>query len=172
MIRFLLIAFSLLLIASPAEAKRHHYRHHFHRTIDRLPVHAMLQCDNSGRPCVEDQRTSLVSQARFGGVGVAGGSEGVIGGRPSGCPHAYCGCGARLYLGLSDVRLNLAWNWTRYYSGSTPVAVWHHHVAIIERMTGPHTAILRDYNSGRGLSRIHERSLAGARIIGARYASR
>ena len=96
----------------------------------------------------------------------------IIGGRPAGCPHAYCGCGARLYLGLSDVRLNLAWNWTRYYSGSTPVAVWPHHIAIIEQMTGPHTAILRDFNSGGGLSRIHERSLAGARIVGPKFASR
>lgn len=99
-------------------------------------------------------------------------TEKIIGGRPAGCPHAYCGCGARLYLGIADVRLNLASNWLRYYSGSTPVAVWSHHIAIIERMTGPRTAILRDYNSGGGLSRIHERSLAGARIIGTRYASR
>lgn len=90
----------------------------------------------------------------------------IIGGRPAGCPHRYCGCGARKYLGIDDVRLNLAWNWTKYYHGSTPVAVWRHHVAIIERMTGPHTAILRDYNSGRGLSRIHERDIKGARIVG------
>lgn len=90
----------------------------------------------------------------------------IIGGRPAGCPHAYCGCGARKYLGIHDARLNLAWNWTKYYRGSTPVAVWRHHVAIIERITGPHTAILIDFNSGRGLSRRHERSIAGAKIVG------
>ena len=60
MIRFLLIAFSLLLIATPADARRYHHRHHtpHHRTIDRLPVHAALQtdCDNSGRPCASLQR--------------------------------------------------------------------------------------------------------------------
>ncbi len=95
----------------------------------------------------------------------------IIGGRPAGCPRAYCGCGAARYLGISDPRLNLAWNWTKFYHGPTPVAVWRHHIAIIERMTGPHTAILRDYNSGRGLSRIHERSIAGARIIGSRFAA-
>ena len=98
--------------------------------------------------------------------GEASQGETIIGGRPTGCPHAYCGCGARLYLGLTDVRLNLASNWLRYYTGTTLIAVWSHHVAIIERMTGPRTAILRDYNSGHGLSRIHERSLVGARIIG------
>ena len=92
---------------------------------------------------------------------------------PAGCPrYAFCGCGARKDLGLSDVRLNLAWNWTKYYHGPTPVAVWRHHIAIIERWTGPNTAILRDYNSGGGLSRRHERSLAGARIVGSRFASR
>ena len=166
-----LIAASVVVAVTPAQAKRHH--HHYHRTIDRLLVHAALQpdCDNSGRPC-EPHKPSVVRYSRSAHSGVADGSETIIGHRPAGCPHAFCGCAARLYLGLSDVRLNLAWNWTRYYSGPTPVAVWHHHIAIIERWTGPNTAILRDYNSGGGLSRIHERSLAGARIIGAKYASR
>ena len=95
----------------------------------------------------------------------------IIGGRPAGCPHAYCGCGARLYLGIDDPRLNLASNWPRYYRGSALIAVWRHHVAIVERMTSPHTAILRDYNSGGHLSRLHERSIVGARIIGGNYTS-
>src|SRR4029078_4878622 len=30
----------------------------------------------------------------------------IIGSRPAGCPNRYCGCGLRMYLGLSDVRLN------------------------------------------------------------------
>lgn len=90
----------------------------------------------------------------------------IIGGRPSGCPHAYCGCGARLYLGIDDMRLNLASNWPIYYHGSTQVAVWNHHVAIIEQQLGNGMALLRDYNSGGGLSRLHERSIAGARIVG------
>ena len=32
----------------------------------------------------------------------------IIGSRPSGCPHSYCGCGLRMYLGLSD--LDLTWH--------------------------------------------------------------
>src|ERR1017187_8566583 len=147
MIKFTAAAIALCFAFSitPADARWHHYRHHpaHHRTIDRLPVHAMVQCDNSGRPCGEAVGSPPSDYSGPTHRQVASGSDSVIGGRPAGCPHAYCGCGARLYLGLSDTRLNLAWNWTRYYSGSTPVAVWHHHVAIIERMTSPGMAILR-----------------------------
>src|SRR5579872_5540008 len=74
----------------------------------------------------------------------------VIGGRPAGCPHAFCGCGLRKFLGISDGRLDLAWNWARLFRRTTfhdgAVAVWRHHVAYVERVTGPRTAILRDYN--------------------------
>lgn len=86
---------------------------------------------------------------------------------PAGCPaRAFCGCGAMKHLGLSDKRLYKASNWPRYYQGSTRVAVWRRHVAVIDRMTGPNTAMLYDYNSGGHRSRYHERSLRGARIIG------
>ena len=93
-------------------------------------------------------------------------NEQIIGGRPAGCPHAYCGCGARRYLGIDDIRLNLAANWRHLYKGATQVAVWNHHIAIIEQHLGNGMALLRDYNSGGGLSRIHERSIAGATIVG------
>lgn len=86
---------------------------------------------------------------------------------PSGCPsRAFCGCGARKHLGIDDVRLNLAANWLRYYTGSTRVAVWRGHVAVIDRMTGPTTAMLYDFNSGGHLSRYHERDISRARIVG------
>ena len=39
----------------------------------------------------------------------------IIGSRPSDCPHSYCGCGLRKYLGLEDKRLNLASNWARLF---------------------------------------------------------
>jgi hypothetical protein len=95
----------------------------------------------------------------------------IIGGRPAGCPVRYCGCGARLYLGINDIRLNLAANWPRYYKGNRMIAVWSHHVALVERMTGPNEALLRDYNSGGGLSRLHIRNISGARIINRGYAA-
>lgn len=90
----------------------------------------------------------------------------IIGGRHAGCPHAYCGCGLRKYLGLSDVRLDLAWNWARLFPHeSAPraglAAVRHHHVMYIEAAVGNGLFLIRDYNSGGGLSRLHIRDVRG-----------
>jgi len=90
----------------------------------------------------------------------------VIGARPDGCPHAYCGCGLRKYLGLSDVRLNLAHNWARLFPREAApraglAAVRAHHVMYIEAAAGNGEWLIRDYNSGGGLSRLHVRDLHG-----------
>ena len=82
----------------------------------------------------------------------------VIGSRPAGCPHRYCGCGLRKYLGISDARLNLASNWARLLpreAGPRPglAAVRRGHVMYIEAAAGNGQWLIRDYNSGGGLSR-------------------
>ena len=174
MIRLTLIVAFLVAVTTSAEAKHHHYKHSNSPRIER-PIGSF---DIAALPAYPTEQTrqwpsKLVPMGRkniapSNGYSMA---EQIIGGRPAGAPHAYCGYAARIYLGIDDTRLNLAWNWTKYYHGSTPVAVWPHHVAIIIQRTGPGTALLRDYNSGGGLSRIHERSLAGARIIGGGMAS-
>ena len=39
----------------------------------------------------------------------------IVGGRPAGCPHAFCGCEASLYkFGRIIPELNLAANWRRF----------------------------------------------------------
>ena len=90
----------------------------------------------------------------------------VIGRRPSDCPHAYCGCGLRKYLGLEDKRLNLASNWARLFprkSGPRAgvAAVRSGHVMYIEGPAGNGQWLVRDYNSGGGLSRVHVRDVRG-----------
>jgi hypothetical protein len=90
----------------------------------------------------------------------------VIGSRPDGCPHAYCGCGLRKYLGLADARLNLASNWARLLpraAGPAPgvAAVRSGHVMYIEAAAGNGMWLIRDYNSGGGLSRLHVRDVRG-----------
>ena len=90
----------------------------------------------------------------------------VIGARPDGCPHAYCGCGLRKYLGLADVRLNLASNWARLFPREPAprpglAAVRSGHVMYIEASAGNGGWLIRDYNSGGGLSRLHVRDLHG-----------
>src|ERR1700712_5170728 len=44
-----------------------------------------------------------------------GGEEAIVGGRPSGCPDAFCGCEASLFrFGRIIPQLNLAANWRRF----------------------------------------------------------
>jgi hypothetical protein len=90
----------------------------------------------------------------------------IIGSRPAGSPHSYCGCGLRMHLGLSDVRLNLASNWARllpHQPGPAAglAAVRNHHVMYIESAAGNGQWLVRDYNSGGGLSRMHVRDVRG-----------
>jgi hypothetical protein len=100
----------------------------------------------------------------------------IIGGRPAGCPHSYCGCGLRKYLGLSDKRLNLAWNWARLlprtHAHAGAAAVRRNHVLLLVRHVSGSRWIVRDYNSGNGLSRIHERSVSGYVFVNPRAETR
>lgn len=94
-----------------------------------------------------------------------GNSAQVIGGRPSGCPHAYCGCGLARYLGLTDRALNLAWEWARRFphtfAHAGAVAVRHHHVMLLEAHVEGSRWLVRDFNGGRHLSWLHVRSVNG-----------
>ena len=88
-----------------------------------------------------------------------------IGGRPAGCPHAFCGCGLRKYLGIDDARLNLAWNWARLFPrtqarpGAAAVRA-HHVMLLVSQVTGTIWTV-RDYNGGRHIAWIHERDIRG-----------
>jgi hypothetical protein len=100
----------------------------------------------------------------------------VIGGRPSGCPHSYCGCGLRKYLGLEDTRLNLASNWARLFPREAGpraglAAVRSGHVMYIEGSAGNGQWLVRDYNSGGGLSRVHVRDVRGYVFVNPRGGS-
>lgn len=115
------------------------------------------------------------SARRHGARDASGNDTVIIGGRPAGCPKAYCGCGLRKFLGLNDKRLNLADNWRhlfpRTHARAGAVAVrnykrrgYGHVVLLISHISG-NVWKVRDYNSGRGLSRIHNRSLSGYSFV-------
>jgi hypothetical protein len=112
-------------------------------------------------------RLAARSRSAFAGVQLDanGNNIAIIGSRPAGCPHEYCGCGLRIYLGLSDKRLNLAWNWARFFPRTSAhagaAAVRRGHVMLLESQVSGSVWIVRDYNSGSGLSRIHERDVRG-----------
>lgn len=96
-------------------------------------------------------------------------AEGVIGGRPAGCPHRYCGCGLSLHLfGRIIPHLNLAANWLRFpraMAAPGMVAVRRGHVFKLMAHSDGSTWRVWDANSGGGRTRIHNRSIAGYVIV-------
>jgi hypothetical protein len=88
---------------------------------------------------------------------------------PSGCPRrAFCGCGAAVEVFGRPVRsLWLAANWLKFppaQPASGMVAARRGHVMVIRQYLGNNRALVYDANSGRGLTRLHVRSLSGFSI--------
>jgi hypothetical protein len=93
----------------------------------------------------------------------------VIGGRPAGCPHRYCGCGASLHLfGRIIPRLNLAANWLRFPRADPAhnmAAARRGHVFVLKRHLHGNVWLVFDANSGGGRTRLHARSIAGFTVV-------
>lgn len=99
-------------------------------------------------------------------------SSDVIGGRPSGCPHAFCGCAASLHLfGKIIPALNRAANWLRF-PRATPApnmaAARPGHVFVLKQHIAGDTWLVFDANSGGHRTRLHARSIAGFTIVNPR----
>ena len=93
----------------------------------------------------------------------------IVGGRPSGCPARFCGCGASLLVfGRIVPALNLAANWLRFPRTSPApgmVAARRGHVFVLREHIAGKTWLVFDANLGRGKSRMHHRSIAGFTIV-------
>lgn len=169
-----LLAVSMFAVAaSPADARHrshhrtHHKIHHFvYPTRAGDPV-----CDNNGR-CV--QSAALIEragspEARAGDPSAA--YEGrVVGGRPAGCPHAFCGCEASRYVfGTIRPELNLASNWIRKFPRAAPAAgmaaARSGHVMILISHVGGRDWLVHDGNGGKHKTWEHVRSIAGYVIV-------
>ena len=168
----------VLVIASPASARhRHstHLRHHQQEYVTQLTVGDSWMASDSrygAIPSVEQPRR----ERHHGPVMDAHGNRAVANGEVHYLPHPpgvrrtqFCGAGA--WYALTGQVVNggtwaIADYWPGHYHGSTPVAHWPGHVAIIRQNYGNGTALMEDYNSGGHKSRLWVRSLAGARIIG------
>jgi hypothetical protein len=96
----------------------------------------------------------------------------IVGGRPSGCPHSYCGCAASLRVfGRIVPSLNLASNWLRFPRTSPApgmVAARRGHVFVLEQHLGGDVWMAYDGNSGGRATRIHARSLRGYAVVNPR----
>lgn len=93
-------------------------------------------------------------------------------GRPSGCPHRFCGCALSIKVFGQSVRdLWLAANWFRFPRTNPAVgmvAVRRGHVFQLISHVGGSMWQVWDPNSGRGQTRIHNRSIAGLTIVNPR----
>jgi hypothetical protein len=93
----------------------------------------------------------------------------IIGGRPAGCPHAFCGCGASLHLfGRIIPTLNLAANWLRFPRAAPApkmAAARPGHVFVLEQHIAGDIWLVYDANSGSHATRLHARSIAGYAIV-------
>ncbi|SHG87695.1 hypothetical protein [Bradyrhizobium erythrophlei] len=94
----------------------------------------------------------------------------VVGTRPTGCPHAFCGCEASLFLFHKIVpALNLAYNWLRKFPRAEPApyraAARSGHVFVLLRHVVGDLWFVHDGNSGHHLIREHVRSIRGFVIV-------
>jgi hypothetical protein len=142
-----------------------------------------MPCDISGWQTGRGRTTSVLQAASYGSsrimssrvrMTVADAGTGVVGGRPAGCPHAFCGCGASLRVfGRIVPELNLASNWLRFPRTSPApgmVAARRGHVFVLEQQVEGDVWMAYDANSGGRATRIHARSLRGYTVVNPRAA--
>lgn len=152
-----------LLFTQVAEAKnKPHHQHKTQRIIsDKMPVYAGIQQFSARVHHRHGKRSYSRRNVNYGGVSVAGG-------RPSGCPHAWCGCGTSLHVfGRIIPELNLASNWRRFppaSPGAGMVAWRNGHVMAITG-GGPGAWTVYNPNSGDGVAHVHTTTLAGYHIV-------
>jgi hypothetical protein len=94
----------------------------------------------------------------------------ILGGRPAGCPRKFCGCAASIKLfGKIRADLNLASNWLRKFPRTSPApmmaAARRGHVMVLLEHVGGDRWLTYDGNSGKGLTRIHVRSIRGFAVV-------
>jgi hypothetical protein len=172
MLKQVFVAYVFVVIASTATEARQY------RTASQaVDCNVTMPCDFSfsqshRKRLVSHKERQIRSNRRPDARQVAAVSVGrgqIIGGRPAGCPHSFCGCGASLKVfGRIVPGLNLAANWLRFPRTSPApgmVAARRGHVFVLEKHIGGDTWMAYDANSGGRATRIHARSLRGYTVV-------
>jgi hypothetical protein len=141
---------------------------------------AVVVCNDRG--CSDRPSTARVdARTRAQAYDVdANGNTVIVGRRPAGCPHRFCGCEASLYVfGKIRPELNLASNWIRMFPRTAPApgmaAARSGHVMVLMSHVEGQDWLVHDGNSGNGRTREHVRSIRGYVIVdphGSRSAER
>jgi hypothetical protein len=173
MFKHVLLASAFVVLTSTASEARH-----LHIVGQAPGCNITMPCDFSfsqtrrvsissyGRPRGMERR--LIDYASYPRQ-VAETGDRTVGGRPAGCPHSFCGCGASIRVfGRIVPGLNLAANWLRFpRTAPAPgmVAARRGHVFVLEQHLEGDTWMAYDANSGGHATRIHARSLRGYTIV-------
>lgn len=163
-----------MVTSSQFSAKRHHrFRHNritHHRMLrDPGPRDSLVsQCDD--RYCVVRTVPYQPQAVEHRGRAYTWDNGTVIGGRPAGCPHAFCGCEASLFkFGRIIPSLNLAYNWVRKFPRTLPApgmaAARSGHVMILLSHIDGANWLVHDGNSGGHKTREHIRSISGYVVV-------
>jgi hypothetical protein len=152
-----LLVLSTTLLIATANARPKHYGHR---------AYGLVICNQQG--CSD--RPHAGARAQAAPIVDANGNSVVVGHRPAGCPHAYCGCEASLYVfGTIRPMLNVARNWRAVFPRTAPApgmaAVRAHHVMILMSHVGGSRWLVHDGNSGGGKTREHVMSIAGYTVV-------
>ena len=154
----MLAIISIATTAANAKPKRTHDQQH-------RVIKAAIVCDE--RLCLGQVNAT---RAKIHQVVDPNGNGVIVGRRPSGCPHAFCGCEASLYL-FGEIRpdLNLASNWIRRFPRTSPApgmaAVRNHHVMVLMNHVDGRDWLVHDGNSGGGVTRDHVLSISRYIIV-------
>ena len=111
-----------------------------------------IACDMRG--CSDQASQARAARAEASAVVDANGGA-VVNRRPQGCPHAFCGCEASLYVfGKIRPELNLASNWIRKFPRTSPApgmaAARSGHVMVLMSHVEGNNWLVHDGNSGGG----------------------
>ena len=153
-----------IIVAATADAKSRH---------GHIRGHSPIICDQRG--CSDHVAQPGVATASLAMDANGNPGPAVVSRRPEGCPHAFCGCEASLYLfGQIRPELNLASNWMKKFPRTTPApgmaAVRNHHVMVLVNNVDGNNWLVHDGNSGGGLTREHVLPISGYVIVNPRGA--
>jgi len=168
MLKNLTIILGALLLSSIVVATADAKPRHAHPR-----AHSPIGCNERG--CSDHGAQTNVATASFAMDANGNAGPAVVSRRPDGCPHAFCGCEASLYLfGAIRADLNLAANWARKFPRTSPApgmaAVRNHHVMVLMSHVEGNNWLVHDGNSGGGVTREHVISISGYTIVNPRGA--